>query len=273
MPDQRERLSHIFAEALNHQGADRADFLRQACGGDESLRVEVESLLAHSGAPLSVLDVPMAAWAADALQNDGELIIGRSIGAYRILSTLGAGSMGEVYRARDTKLGRDVAIKILPRLFTTDATRQSRFDREAHILASLNHPHIAAIYGVEETADGIRALVLELVDGETLEDRLHRGPVPLADALGIARQIADALEAAHERGIVHRDLKPANIKVAQDVRQLRGLQTESGCTLPQGFEAVLTFGGRSFRTASQNRSPSGRSRKRALRWHRMAGRW
>jgi serine/threonine protein kinase len=216
VPDQRERVSQLYAEALSHQGTARADFLRQACGGDESLRVEVESLLAHAGAPLSVLDVPVAAWAAGALQDDEESFIGRSVGPYRILSTLGAGGMGDVYRARDTKLGRDVAIKILSRIFTTDADRRARFDREARILASLNHPHIAAIYGVEESVDGIRALVLELVEGETLANRLDRGPVPVAEALDIARQISDALEAAHESGIVHRDLKPANIKITPD---------------------------------------------------------
>jgi serine/threonine protein kinase len=115
--------------------------------------------------------------------------------------------MGEVYRARDTKLGRDVAIKILPRAFTSDPERLTRFEREARMLASLNHPHIGAIYGLED-AEGVRALVLELVEGETLADRLQRGPLPIPNALQIAREIADALDAAHEKGIVHRDLKP-----------------------------------------------------------------
>jgi serine/threonine protein kinase len=123
--------------------------------------------------------------------------------------------MGEVYRARDTKLGREVAVKILPELFAGDAERLARFSREAQVLASLNHPNIAAIYGIEDT-DGVRALVLELVDGPTLADRLARGAIPLDEALPIARQIADALECAHEQGIVHRDLKPANIKVRDD---------------------------------------------------------
>jgi len=132
--------------------------------------------------------------------------------------------MGEVYRARDTKLGRDVAIKILPRAFTADPDRRARFEREARVLASLNHPNIGAIYGFEEgpasgpadaghhVGEEVRALVLELVEGETLADRVRRGPVPVREALAIAGQIADALDAAHERGIVHRDLKPANIK-------------------------------------------------------------
>jgi serine/threonine protein kinase len=123
--------------------------------------------------------------------------------------------MGEVYRASDQKLGRDVAIKVLPAAFTSDQERLTRFAREARILAALNHPHIGAIYGVED-AGAVRALVLELVDGPTLADRILRGRIPVAEALTIARQIADALEAAHEKGIVHRDLKPANIKITPD---------------------------------------------------------
>ena len=137
---------------------------------------------------------------------------GDRLGPYEILSPLGAGGMGEVYRARDVNLRRDVALKILPAAFSADADRLARFEREARVLASLNHPHIAAIHGFEASAD-VRALVLELVDGPTLADRLHAGPLPLAEAIPIARQIADALEAAHEKGIVHRDLKPANIKL------------------------------------------------------------
>ncbi|HJR60345.1 MAG TPA: protein kinase [Vicinamibacterales bacterium] len=124
--------------------------------------------------------------------------------------------MGEVYRARDTTLGRDVAIKILPRHFTADPERLARFEREARVLAALNHPNIGAIYGLEASAGGVRALVLELVEGETMADRIQRGPVPVTDAVTIARQIADALDAAHEKGIIHRDLKPANIKVTPD---------------------------------------------------------
>ncbi len=123
--------------------------------------------------------------------------------------------MGEVYRARDTKLGRDVAIKILPRLFTSNPDRLARFEREARVLASLNHPNIGAIYGLED-ADGIPALVLELINGETLANRIAPGPIPLTETLTIARQMAGALEAAHEKGLIHRDLKPANIKITPD---------------------------------------------------------
>jgi eukaryotic-like serine/threonine-protein kinase len=142
-------------------------------------------------------------------------MIGRSIGPYQVLAKLGAGGMGEVYRARDTKLNRDVAIKVLPDAFALDAERLARFTREAQLLASLNHPNIAAIYGIEEQGS-TRALVMELVEGEDLSQRISRGAIPLDEALPIARQIAEALEAAHEQGIVHRDLKPANIKVRDD---------------------------------------------------------
>jgi len=137
------------------------------------------------------------------------------LGSYEIVSQLGAGGMGEVYRARDTTLNRDVAIKVLPALFASDPDRLARFTREAQTLAALNHPHVAAIFGVEQSGD-VRALVMELVDGEDLSAVIARGPIPLADALPMAKQIAEALEAAHEQGIVHRDLKPANIKVRAD---------------------------------------------------------
>jgi eukaryotic-like serine/threonine-protein kinase len=143
------------------------------------------------------------------------LAIGTQLGSHQITALLGKGGMGEVYRARDLKLKRDVAIKILPEELSRDADRVSRFQREAEMLASLNHPNIAGIFDLAE-AGGTRFLILELVEGQTLADRISRGPVPVEEALTIAKQICDALEAAHEKGIVHRDLKPANIKLAPD---------------------------------------------------------
>ncbi len=142
---------------------------------------------------------------------------GTRLGAYEILNLLGIGGMGEVYRARDTKLGRLVALKTLPEGFVHDSDRVSRFHREAQVLASLNHPNIAQIYGLEE-ANGAQFLVLELVDGESLDERIRRGPLPLDDALGIAKQVAEALEAAHRKGIIHRDLKPANVVLTKGGR-------------------------------------------------------
>ncbi|MCM2314946.1 MAG: serine/threonine-protein kinase [Thermoanaerobaculia bacterium] len=144
-----------------------------------------------------------------------QLASGARLAHYEIVSSIGKGGMGEVYRAKDTKLGRDVAIKLLPEEFTKDPERLARFEREARVLASLNHPHIASVYGLEE-AGGNKFLVLELAEGEDLSDRLKRGPIPVDDAIPIAAQIADALEAAHEKGIIHRDLKPANIKLSED---------------------------------------------------------
>jgi eukaryotic-like serine/threonine-protein kinase len=140
---------------------------------------------------------------------------GSRLGRYEIVSLIGAGGMGEVYRARDSKLGRDVAIKVLPETFAQDDGRMARFEREAKLLATLNHPNIASIYGVEESGS-TDALVMELAEGPTLADRLRSGPIPLHEALPIAVQVADALEYAHERAVVHRDLKPANIKISRE---------------------------------------------------------
>src|SRR3984957_15200718 len=144
------------------------------------------------------------------------ILTGKHLGPYEILSAIGAGGMGEVYQARDSKLGRDVAIKVLPEAFAHDPERLSRFQREAKILAALNHPNIATIYGLEQS-NGTSYLVMELVSGETLADRVKReGAVPVEEALTIAEQIAEALEAAHEKGIIHRDLKPANVKLTPE---------------------------------------------------------
>jgi serine/threonine protein kinase len=140
---------------------------------------------------------------------------GTQLGPYEVIAPLGAGGMGEVYRARDTKLGRNVALKVLPAAFASDADRMARFQREAQVLASLNHPSIATIHGLEETGS-TRALVMELVEGPTLAERIAQGPITINEALPIAKQIAEALEYAHERSVIHRDLKPANVKVTSD---------------------------------------------------------
>jgi Tol biopolymer transport system component len=167
-------------------------------------------------------------------------------GPYEITAKIGAGGMGEVYRARDTKLDRDVALKILPEAIASDPERLARFEREAKTLAALNHPHIAHIHGLEES-DGVRALVLEFVDGPTLSDRIAQGPIPINEALTIARQIAEAMEAAHEQGIIHRDLKPANVKVRPDgtVKVLdfglaKALDSTSGGTVDISASPTMT---------------------------------
>jgi serine/threonine protein kinase/Tol biopolymer transport system component len=200
----------ILRAALTRASDERAAFVADACAGDSDLRREVESLLAREAATNQFLSTPAVALLA--ATEETAAFIGREFGAYTIVDLLGSGGMGQVYRARDRQLDRDVAIKILPPLFTNDSDRLARFEREAKILAALNHPHIGAIYGLERV-DGVPALVLELVEGPTLAERLSQGALAVKDALGIAMQIADALEAAHRQGIIHRDLKPSNIKV------------------------------------------------------------
>jgi len=213
-PERLREIERLFHEARGRTPAERDAFLSGACADDSALRREVESLLAQP--PGGMIDAPVGVLVAELMTPaTPRLAPGSSVGPYRIEKLLDVGGMGEVYRARDTTLGRDVAIKILPRHFTADPDRLARFTREARVLAALNHPNIGAIYGLE-AANDIRALVLELVEGETLAVRIQRGPAPLTDALTIARQIADALDAAHEKGIIHRDLKPANIKVTPD---------------------------------------------------------
>src|SRR5215831_12268061 len=217
MPSERDtRIEQICHEALERDSATRRAFLDEACAGDSALRHDVESLLAHAGGADEFLRQPALDVAAqhEAVPHQA-LASGQSIGSFTIVGPLGVGGMGEVYRARDPKLGRDVAIKVLSAMFTVDADRLARFEREARTLAALNHPHIGAIYGLEESG-GVLGLVLELVEGPTLAERIAEGPFPVAESLAIARQIAEALEAAHEKGIVHRDLKPANIKITPD---------------------------------------------------------
>jgi eukaryotic-like serine/threonine-protein kinase len=209
-----QRVESLYHAALQRPPGERATFLRDACAGDDSVRLEVESLLAQPTSDVRFLQTPALALAAHDLTSSSAapLAVGLALGPYTILGLLGAGGMGEVYRARDSQLGREVAIKVLPPEFLNDPERLARFEREKSVLASLNHPHIAAIYTIQPVAEG-HALVLELVEGPTLAERLARGPMSGAEALRIATQIADALEAAHEKGIIHRDLKPANIKV------------------------------------------------------------
>jgi eukaryotic-like serine/threonine-protein kinase len=206
------KIEEIYHAALARDAAARAAYLDSACGSDSELRAEVESLLESELQAQNFLETQPSAVTQTSM-------LGRKVGPYRIVSQIGAGGMGEVYRAHDTKLGRDVALKTLPLEFAADPERLARFRREARTLASLNHPNIAAIYGLEES-EGTTCLVLELVEGETLY-----GPLPVEQALDYARQVAEALEAAHAKGIMHRDLKPANVKVT-----------------PQGRVKVLDFG-------------------------------
>jgi eukaryotic-like serine/threonine-protein kinase len=217
-PERWQRIAAICDAALDVADSERDTFLAEACAGDATLRQEVQALLAQDQ-DVSPLDQPV--WVADnLLVQPATLVVGETVGIYRIEGILGAGGMGQVYRAKDTKLGRSVALKVLPDVLARDPELRARPQREAQVLAALNHPNIGAIHGFEDSGR-IHALVLELVEGPTLADVL-RAPkgegrsLPLDEAIAIARQIVDALEVAHEQGIVHRDLKPANIKVRTD---------------------------------------------------------
>jgi len=214
-PERRQRIEDLCDAALDRNPRERAAFVAAACGDDESLRTEIEALLANAHRAEGFLATPIGGVAALILADEHGTLVGREIGSHRILSLLGAGGMGEVYRARDTRLNRDVAIKVVPDRFLLIPGRLARFELEARVLATLNHPHIGAIYGLED-ADGVRGLILELVEGATLAERLAASPLSIREALDVARQIADALEAAHEKGIIHRDLKPANVKITSD---------------------------------------------------------
>ena len=213
--DRWSRIQQLYHEAAALDAADRVAFLARVGREDQTLRAEIESLLIDDAPDGPFLGEPALAVAARLVAGDVPGLTGQTFGPYRIDGLLGAGGMGDVYRAHDTVLGRDVAIKILPEAFSDDAERLARFKQEAQFLASLSHPNIAAIYGVHES-DGLRGLVLELVDGETLTERIERGSIPPYEVTRIARQIGEGLDAAHQRGIVHRDLKPSNIKLAGD---------------------------------------------------------
>src|SRR6476646_6291970 len=229
-PERWKQVEQLFHDAQAMPPAERAAFVRTA-SSDDDIRREVESLLSEGDAESGLLGYSLTR-ATLGLTSVGATagLAGKTLGSYQVQSLLGLGGMGEVYRARDAKLERDVAIKILPPAFMNDPDRLARFAREARMLASVNHPGICSIYGIDD-ADGMRVLVLELVDGLTLAETLSlraasgEAGLPVGDAIGIGRQIAEALEVAHDKGIIHRDLKPANIKIT-----------------PQGTVKVLDFG-------------------------------
>jgi Tol biopolymer transport system component len=223
-PERWRRIEELFHEARERAPDDQEAFLDAACGSDSDLHRDVASLLDQSE-PVLFREGVHALATAVAPHPSRPDHQGRQLGPYLLGPLIGAGGMGDVYRAHDAKLGRDVAVKILPAALADHPDRLARSEREARILAALNHPNIGAIYGIAE-GDGVRGLVLELVEGVTLKEKLDATPtLPLDEALSIARQIAGALEAAHQKGIVHRDLKPANVKIT-----------------PAGVVKVLDFG-------------------------------
>ena len=217
-PERWREIERLYQLVQERAPGEREAFLRDACAGDEDLRKEVAALLADQSRIDRFIESPAMNVAAKALAQDQAQVTlkaGQTVAHYRVIDEIGHGGMGVVYRAEDTKLRRTVALKFLPPAFASDAERLARFEREARLVASLNHPNIAGIYGLEESA-GKRFLVLELVEGETLAQRIARGPLPPDEALKVCRQIAEGLEAAHEKGIIHRDLKPANVQITSE---------------------------------------------------------
>src|SRR5688572_28887274 len=216
-PEDWQRAKEIFEEALARPGAERDTFLDQACDGDQSLRQEVESLLKSYGEAESFMEAPAVHSAANSLAGDeNKLSVGQRISHYEILALLGEGGMGEVYLARDSKLDRKVAIKILPRYFAMEAGRLQRFRHEARTASTLNHPHICVIHEISETDDGRPFISMEYIEGVTLNEKIHHEQTDLKKLLRYLQHVAEGMAKAHAAGIVHRDLKPDNIMISRD---------------------------------------------------------
>src|SRR6266849_6292961 len=212
-----QTIDRLFHSTLSCAPEKRAGFLSQACGDNEALRVEVESLLRAHEQDGTFLDLPAYEVAPDFLADAlGGLLAGQQIGPYKIISSLASGGMGEVYLAQDTRLGRKIALKLLPPDFAKDQHRIRRFAQEARAASALNHPNVCVIHEVGKTSDGRHFIAMELIDGITLRERIAQGPLSLADALTVAEQIAAALVAAHAAGVIHRDIKPENIMLRTD---------------------------------------------------------
>ena len=215
-PERIQRIKQLYQAALEREASGRAAFLKAECAGDEALRREVESLLAYEMQAKGFIETPAFKVAAGMLAEEkGQTFTGQQIGGYRVLAKLGAGGMGEVYLAKDTRLGRQVALKVLPPRFTSDAERVRRFEQEARAASALNHPNIITIYEIGQIA-GTHFIVTEFIEGQTLRQQMTGARMELATALDVAAQVASALAAAHAAGIVHRDIKPENVMVRPD---------------------------------------------------------
>jgi len=218
-PERWQAIEELYHSALDLPDGQRDSFLQEACGEDQSLLYEVESLIRHGSTPQSVLDTPAIAImakaiAADEYQSPTPSLEGKTISHYRILEAIGRGGMGVVYKAEDLKLRRYAALKLLPQFLARDPQALQRFEREAQAASALNHPNICTVYEIDES-DGVHFIAIELLEGETLKDRIKRGPLEVPEILGVVIGICDALEAAHSAGIIHRDIKPSNILVTR----------------------------------------------------------
>src|SRR5205085_2268003 len=265
-PERWQQVSRILALALERGPDRRAAYLDEVCANDDELRREVESLLAASAQTGSLLDSPAMEMAAPLFADDpAKSMIGESIGHYQIVTALGAGGMGEVYLAHDKRLGRRIALKLLPSYFTTDKDRLRRFEQEAHAASTLSHPNICMIHEVGETEDARHFIAMEYIDGVTLRQHMTERRMKLSEVLDVAVQVASGLAASHEVGIVHRDIKPENIMLRRDgyVKVLDfGLaklteQPTSDVTTPTGArvmtDAGVVMGTSSYMSPEQTR--------------------
>src|SRR5580698_6440950 len=271
-PERWSNVERIYHDAQQREAGERSAFLDQVCARDPGLRVEVESLLQYAEGSASPLDRPAVEAVARALaaqlsgddKGQRELPVDGLIGQYRIVAKIGAGGMGEVYRARDFRLGRDVAIKVLPSLFSADSDRLRRFEQEARAAAALNHPNILAVFQMG-THEGAPYLVSELLEGETLREGIKRGPLPVRKAVDYGAQIARGLAEAHAKGIIHRDLKPENLFGTKDgrvkildfglakLRQLQSGSKQSSPSLKEQTETGMVMGTASYMSPEQVR--------------------
>lgn len=216
-PERWQQIREVFGSAIERASVERAAFVKEVCAGDEDLRREVESLLASYERDESFLEQPAFRVTDEIESAEGEMLsAGQSIGHYEVISLLGEGGMGEVYLARDERLGRRVALKLLPARFITDRERLRRFEREAHAASVLNHPNVCTIHEVGETDEGRHYIVIEYVEGVTLREHIAGGRLSVNEVLDISAQIAAALSAAHDEGIIHRDIKPENVIIRRD---------------------------------------------------------
>jgi serine/threonine-protein kinase len=267
-PERWSSIEELFHSACNVPEDQRDSFLHQACQGDEFLRLEVQSLLKHSAKPESILEQPAiaivaAAIAVDEVWFDATLLAGKTISHYRILERIGSGGMGVVYKAEDLRLGRYVALKLLPHVLAADPNALQRFEREACSASALNHPNICTVFEIDES-EGLHLMAMELIDGETLKERVARGRLEIPQVLDIAVEICSALEAAHAVGIIHRDIKPSNILITPQghtklldfgVAKRVGPGSEPGADAlksggTKGFDLRLTYAGSALGTAA-----------------------
>jgi eukaryotic-like serine/threonine-protein kinase len=274
--DRWQRIQQLLHLVLERDPGQRKAFLQEACGGDESLRREVESLLAYDSDRQRILDQPAIQVAAEKLAAEPPSLLGKSLGSYQVVGVLGAGGMGEVYRARDERLKRMVAIKVLPRHLSEREDLQQRFEQEARAASALNHPNIITIHEIGRL-DSVHYMVMELVEGKTLREVLSSGPLPTRKVLQLTTQVADGLAKAHAAGIVHRDLKPENVMITKEglvkildfglaKKQMVGGSGAETATVGKGTEPGILLGTVGYMSPEQARGRQWIIGRTSFRW-------